>query len=251
MPLAPTFCLRFLDMMRSWRELAAADAAVTSRFVDTSVVKSHKVPLKEHNPLNELLVTQLSDSYLKTFQNFAIREVNYLPKQNFTNLGIFALDDLKGNDLLDVVGFLAELPCNANLPETDVSIVYSEQDKSDNLMLGPLSFVNSSCLPNCVYTRNRDTMGLKTIRDVKKGEELTVKYSHSYFGTNNCDCLCPHKELHGQGVLVLKSRTRSCAKKVGEKGILLDLNKITRERHPVPIDNRKALLTLFSYYVCS
>eukprot|EP00833_Pecoramyces_ruminatium_P009877 jgi/Orpsp1_1/1183909/evm.model.c7180000087184.1 len=40
------------------------------------------------------------------------------------------------------------------------------------------------------FNRTSMVVNFRVIRDIKLGEELTVFYSDSYFGANNCDCLC-------------------------------------------------------------
>ena len=45
---------------------------------------------------------------------------------------------------------------------------------------------------------------VETIRDIKKGEEVTVCYSPDYFGDDNVDCRCPtcqkFQKVHKQNV---------------------------------------------------
>lgn len=64
---------------------------------------------------------------------------------------------------------------------------------SEHLLLGPLSFVNHSCEPNAVYKRFSSKysdmiVSTQALRDIEKGEEITVSYGKSYF--NNDICLC-------------------------------------------------------------
>ena len=85
-------------------------------------------------------------------------------------------------------------------------------------MLGPLSFVDLSCVPNCVYVQLGSKLFLRSLRSISVGDEFTVEYSGDYFGKDNIDCLCPHPEAHGHGIVVLQSRTRAKAKISGESG---------------------------------
>ena len=62
-----------------------------------------------------------------------------------------------------------------------------------------MSFVNHSCIPNCRYKEPKSKSGLavlEVIRDVEKGDEITVFYGKEYFGKNNELCLCPDKEKY-------------------------------------------------------
>jgi len=54
----------------------------------------------------------------------------------------------------------------------------------DGLIRTPLGgFFNHSDKPNCMLVNDGDFMSLKTIKDIYKGEEITVKY-HLYDPTN-------------------------------------------------------------------
>ena len=56
------------------------------------------------------------------------------------------------------------------------------------LWLGPLSYINHSCLPNCKYVREEGRkMELVMVEeDIRPGEELTCYYAPDYFGNKNC-----------------------------------------------------------------
>ena len=81
-------------------------------------------------------------------------------------------------------------------------------------------------------------MSLRSLRNIKQGEEITVKYGPEYFGKNNIDCLCPHTQFHGEGTLVLHSRTRSEARVTGERGSMVKKcvpKKPRKLAEPVPL----------------
>lgn len=42
---------------------------------------------------------------------------------------------------------------------------------------------------------NGNSITFKVIRPIEIGEELTCFYSNSYFGENNCECLCESCEM--------------------------------------------------------
>ena len=205
----------------TWKELALADAVATKDLIDKKGVHSHKVlELTFRQKVNPILLKLLKKEYLDTLKHFKISTVDYLPRQKFTNLGVFALSDIDAGCEIPLIGFLAEIREEDSFPEdANVSVF---QRKDEELMLGPLSFVNHSCFPNCSYISSQsDRISLKTLRSFKKHEKITVKYGPKYFGDYNVDCLCPHVEFHGKGTLVLSSRTRSAAKRSGEKGSLI------------------------------
>ena len=211
----------------SWKELALADAKVTAELLDGCGVMSHKVlQANEKNEFREL-EDQLTEEYQASMKDFSFQRVQYLPEKRYTNLGVFARRDVEKGIEMKLSGLLADIPTSEELPaDADVSVF---QRKKEQLMLGPLSFVNHSCWPNSVYTINRDVMSLRSLRTIKEGEEITVKYGPEYFGNYNEDCLCPHIEFHGRGVVVLNSRTRSQARVAGEKGSVLECGGLKRK----------------------
>ena len=81
-------------------------------------------------------------------------------------------------------------------------------------------------------------MTLRLLRSLSEGEEITVKYGPEYFGDSNRDCLCPHGEFHGRGVLVLSTRMRSQARFTGEKGKVKEITRPKRHARKVCVAAR-------------
>ena len=85
--------------------------------------------------------------------------------------------------------------------------------KTAKLMLGGISFVNSSCLPNCAYVPDLKHNFMEIVVTAKKGissgQEVTVFYGGEFFGENRVECQCPFVEYHGPGVRLYDSWTRS------------------------------------------
>jgi len=73
----------------------------------------------------------------------------------------------------------------------DFSLIYSGKSQKKNVMhllLGPISFVNHSCIPNTIFLAHQGgKIYLQTVKDIERGQEITVNYSSEYFGD---DCLC-------------------------------------------------------------
>ena len=63
-------------------------------------------------------------------------------------------------------------------------------------MLGPISFVNHSCMPNARYNSDGFVMRCFTECEIFEGSEILVLYDRNYFGTFNEFCCCPHKTLY-------------------------------------------------------
>lgn len=59
-----------------------------------------------------------------------------------------------------------------------------------HLLLGPVSFINHSCDPNAIYLKDykNNVMNIKTLKDIKAGEELTVNYGAKYLKNGECIC---------------------------------------------------------------
>ena len=73
----------------------------------------------------------------------------------------------------------------------DFSIVVSSRSKSASLFMGPARFANHDCDANArLVTRGQAGIEIIACRDIEAGEEITVTYSDSYFGDDNCECLC-------------------------------------------------------------
>ncbi|KAK4155770.1 hypothetical protein C8A00DRAFT_13219 [Chaetomidium leptoderma] len=77
------------------------------------------------------------------------------------------------------------------LRKKDFSLVVSSRSKLTSLFMGPARFANHDCEANArLVTRGQAGIEIIACRDIELGEEITVTYSESYFGEDNCDCLC-------------------------------------------------------------
>jgi histone-lysine N-methyltransferase SUV420H len=77
------------------------------------------------------------------------------------------------------------------LRKKDFSLVVSSRSKSTSLFMGPARFANHDCRANArLVTCGQAGIEIRACRDIDVGEEITVTYGESYFGENNCECLC-------------------------------------------------------------
>ena len=126
--------------------------------------------------------------------------VEYKPIPSFSNprkyeYGLFsALPCEPFNIIPGVVGFVEKILIEDITPEREFSILSkSEISKNCRIMLGPVSFVNHSCRPNCRYfvggeTKNKLVVRLESIEKIAVGKELTVHYGDDYFEESACHC---------------------------------------------------------------
>jgi histone-lysine N-methyltransferase SUV420H len=77
------------------------------------------------------------------------------------------------------------------LRKKDFSLVVSSRSKLTSLFMGPARFANHDCDANArLVTRGQAGIEIIACRDIEVGDEITVTYSESYFGEDNCECLC-------------------------------------------------------------
>ncbi|KAJ2501387.1 histone lysine methyltransferase Set9 [Coemansia sp. RSA 1972] len=82
----------------------------------------------------------------------------------------------------------------------DFSVIWWQKKKAMCLFLGPARFVNHDCDSNCQFTAlGSDAICFQALRSIEPGEEITTHYGSSYFGENNCECLCATCERYGRG----------------------------------------------------
>lgn len=79
----------------------------------------------------------------------------------------------------------------------DFSLVVSSRSKSTSLFMGPARFANHDCGANAkLMTTGQAGIEIVATRSIEPGEEITVTYGESYFGEDNCECLCKTCEDH-------------------------------------------------------
>ncbi|KAJ2779471.1 histone lysine methyltransferase Set9 [Coemansia javaensis] len=84
--------------------------------------------------------------------------------------------------------------------KADFSVMWWSKKKSMCLVLGPARFVNHDCDSNCHFTAlGSDAICFQALRTIEPGEEITTNYGSSYFGENNCECLCATCERYSRG----------------------------------------------------
>lgn len=198
-------------------DLCSADAAVTAELFDTGSLKSHKIIGFKYKK-SENLETFIRNLYEKCGEHFEIKPLHSAfgndAANGFNSFGVFSRKKFEKNEILPgLVGILALAGASyAEKPENQFSVY--KTPAGNHIMLGPLSFINSSCKPNAQYQSQfvKKLVLAKATLPIAIGDEITVTYSGSYFGTNREYCQCPYKEYHGN--VVFKGKTRKQTAKI-------------------------------------
>ena len=209
-------------MERDWKHLACADKAAVEKLLQSSDVFPHKVLTdfeEEKHPLVAQMVSELCSYYTEALK-FCTIEKLAIPYQidsslGHTSMGVFAQQALYSKQSVPgMMGLLARVPIDdVEIGKNDFSMHTTSE--GNVLMLGPVSFVNSSCRPNCEYYVDLKKMTISLrVKDgltIQPEEELLVQYSGSYFGSKRESCECPYVEYHDKPC-VFKGRTRSATR---------------------------------------
>ncbi|KAF7865817.1 hypothetical protein EAF04_005982 [Stromatinia cepivora] len=119
-----------------------------------------------------------------------------------------------------------EEEAHINHSRRDFSIVMSSRNKAASLFLGPARFANHDCGANArLMTTGSAGMEIIAVRDIEIGEEITVTYGDSYFGEDNCECLCKTCE---------DNRENGWAQDTDDSNETIP--KLSIEQEPTPLD---------------
>lgn len=207
-------------------EVSSIDYELTESLIDREGAVSHKAITREAkkdvDPSSDLYVF-MQGTYLTAAFGFDFVPVYdkyvYDKLRGYCGYTVVAKHDFARGAVLDgLVGIVAPMPNELVTAQNDFS-VFLDDKGVQKLMSGPLSFVNHSCAPNSRYLTVKSKPAihrLKSIKPIKKGDQIDVSYAWGYFGVNNIDCGCPHTDLHGAdafSVRLFGERTRGAKRK--------------------------------------
>ena len=170
----------------TWKQLARVDQQVTSKWVDTETVSSHKILIEGEELHNDDITSMhkfLDDEYGKSMLSVEYKTVSYLANEDYVQLGLYTRSDIqKGEVVNGVIGFLAEITDAEIIPGfNDVSVLCSKMRGEQWLMLGPISFVNASCRSNVEYRQKDRLVVCVATKNISTGDELTDFLQSSLF----------------------------------------------------------------------
>ena len=140
----------------NWKTLAWVEARLTRTYIDSDNFLYHKILLEDEEGTRENSELQnfLEEQYQSSRRIVSFEQINYVPSAGFKQLGVLSKqENVAGEDINGLSGFLSELPDSDHVEGyNDVSLITrSRKLRQTFLMLGPISFINSSCRPNARY----------------------------------------------------------------------------------------------------
>jgi len=105
--------------------------------------------------------------------------------------GIFALTDIPEEELIMVIKgeVITGKECERREEEeNNVYIFWNGRYYIDTINTDKIKYINHNCDPNCyVDDRDKETLNLISLREIKKGEELTIDYGYEEI-YDACSC---------------------------------------------------------------
>lgn len=129
------------------------------------------------------------------------------------NKGAFAKKDIpKDTEIVEYVGekitkaesekratkYLNKAKRDKNFGQVYIFSLNKKYDIDGNVPWNPSKYINHSCDPNCEYQSEDDKkIWVVAIKDIKKGEELTVNYGYDVDNWEEHPCKCGSKKCVG------------------------------------------------------
>ena len=204
----------------TWEEMGQIDHVITEELFDHDGAISHKMilsalPLAEKDVVVHPLYNILYRSYKEAEKAVLIRPLSIqYSRDKFTSFGVFAKVFLPhGTVISSLTGFLAAFSGEKNMD--NFFSVYDTKE-GDMKMLGPLSFINHCCEPNCEFVPNIKlrfvTARVISVGGIQPNTQLFIRYNQNYFDQDGSGCECPFVKYHVGRSLVLSGSSRKTLK---------------------------------------
>ncbi|CAD5126167.1 DgyrCDS14336 [Dimorphilus gyrociliatus] len=145
-------------------------------------------------------------SFFLTSSGFRLERCDRYKWENYKGAKVIATKKwCRGDRIKRLVGMAAKLSekdeVDILIPgKNDHSVMYSTCDKRSQLWLGPISFINHDCNPNCKFVTKHDgTIEVVAINNIEREDEIFCNYGNDFFGKKNCFCECLTCEVLEKG----------------------------------------------------
>ena len=171
----------------NWKTLAWVDARLTRTYIDSDNFLSHKILVEDEEGTrenSEELQNFLEEQYQSSRQIVSFEPINYVPSAGFQQLGVLSKQEIVAGEVINgLSGFLSELPDSDHVEGyNDFSLITrSRKLRQTFLMLGPISFINSSCRRNARYEIRNFAVRCVSLKAIKPGEEIVEKMTLIFF----------------------------------------------------------------------
>lgn len=112
-------------------------------------------------------------------------------KSRIHGKGIFASKNIPANELVMVISgeVISGKECERREWEDDnVYIFWNGRTYIDTVNTKKIKYINHDCNPNCeVLARDKESLNLVSVREIKKGEEILMDYGYEEI-YENCNC---------------------------------------------------------------
>ena len=140
------------------------------------------MPLR-NTTIYEALKRVIEDTLVLSLENVEFRPLisNYTRDTGFCSFGVYARKTFKKGDFISgLVGFKEN-----EIIDTKIDVSVIRHHMGSKVILGGVSFVNSSCRENAAYVANTKQAQVKLRVTssvlISPGDEITVLYSGDYF----------------------------------------------------------------------
>ena len=185
-----TNLVNIVESIRKGEDVARAlDELLSCEFTKTFTAHMDEAGLREH--LRKYLIGFTDEG------GFKIASETRYSMEGFQGAKVLSTKRSdRGDKIKNLVGssrvITDDFEKQLGVQKVDTScIIESSRTKSAMVVIGPISFVNHDCSPNCRFeVLPNNLVGLQAIKAIQAGDELTISYGENYFGRENKSCEC-------------------------------------------------------------